>query len=535
MDLLISDPSAVTWQPSGLRIDSPTLISTPGAASRLVDQIRQTGEVSVEAWIRPDNLTQDGPARVIGISNGPSLRNFTLGQGLWGGQPSDTFNMRLRTTQTDLDGMPLLTTAPGVATLSLQHVMYSRGTDGMEYLHVNGSLVNQQYKGGDLSNWDSSFRLAIANEIGAARPWLGEIYLMAVYNRALTNSEIQQNLLAGSGASNEGHLVVQPGNQVFITAIEGQGANSTPGDFNLANVGGEALDWRVSLDQTWIDLSHSEGTLHQGQATDLPVSLDNGQIANLPVGNHEALALFRNDTTGHGSELVTIRLNVLAASGAPSGNAPGPGNTGPTNPSNLQSVGGMTITQDGTVVENVRIFGSVNIQANNVTIRNFVLDSGNQPYGIRSTNGNTGLVIEDGEMINVSSAHIYGSGFSAYRLNLHESGRDAIKPIQDAIVEACWVHHIGTAPGAHADCVQVRRGGNLIFRGNYFDLPIDIGAPYKQNAALIIQTGEGPIDNVLIENNWLNGGNYTIFVENQVDHQPQPAQPRGSHQRAYPE
>ena len=514
MDLLIADPTAVTWQPSGLRIDSPTIIASPGSASRLVDQIRQTGEMTAEAWIRPDNLQQDGPARIIGISNGPSLRNFTLAQGLWGGQPSDTFNMRARTTATNLDGMPILSTAPGVATLGLQHLVYIRRTDGMEYLYVNGSLVNQQYKGGDFSNWDSSFRLAIANEIGAARAWQGEMYLMAVYNRALTPSEIQQNLMAGSGASNAGHLLVQPGNQIYLTAIQGQGPTTNPGDFQLANVGGEALDWRVTINESWIGLANTAGTLQQGQTTDVPVNLNNGEIANLPAGQYDALALFRNDTSGHGSELVRVRLNVLVPGGSTNGNRPGPGNTGPTNRNILQTMGGMTITQDGTVIENARIFGSIDIQANNVTIRNFTIDAGNQPYAIRCISGNTGIVIEDGELINVDSAHIYGSGFSAFRLNMHESGGDGFKTITDALVEGCWVHHLGTKPGAHSDCNQTRQGGNLIFRGNFFDLPIDIGAPYKQNAAWIIQTGEGAIDNVLIEGNWIDGGNYSIFVEN---------------------
>ncbi|MEZ6019228.1 MAG: hypothetical protein R3F17_03755 [Planctomycetota bacterium] len=195
------------------------------------------------------------------------------------------------------------------------------------------------------------------------------------------------------------------------------------------------------------------------------------------------------------------------------GNRPGPTNTGPNNPSNLSNVGGMTITQDGYVLENVRIFGTVVVQANNVTIRNFILDAGFAPYGIKSINGNTGLVIEDGEIYNVDSAGVYEQ-LRRVRLNIHESGGDGIKTVSNALVEACWVHHLGMNPGAHADCNQTRQGGNLIFRGNYFDLPIDIGAPYKQNACWIVQTGEGPVDNVLIEGNWIEGGNYSLFIVN---------------------
>ncbi|MEZ6019220.1 MAG: hypothetical protein R3F17_03715 [Planctomycetota bacterium] len=145
-------------------------------------------------------------------------------------------------------------------------------------------------------------------------------------------------------------------------------------------------------------------------------------------------------------------------------------------------------------------------------MRNFVIDGGGTAYGIRRSFGNTGLRFENGVIYNVASACVYGAGFTARALNLHESGSDGFKTASGSIVEGCWIHHMGMAPGAHADGNQTRDGKGLVFRGNFFDMPIDIGAPYKSNAALIIQTGLGPIDDVLIEGNWLNGGNFTLYV-----------------------
>ncbi len=520
MDLVINNMNDVAWQPGGLQIVNPTLIATPGPATRLTNSMRSAGQATVEAWIRPANTNQEGPARIVGISNGPSLRNFTLGQGLWGGQPSDTFNMRARSTTTNMDGMPMLTTGPGVATTGLQHVVYTFAPDGNETLYVNGQVVAQQYKGGNLSNWDPSYRLALGNEIGSSRPWLGEVFLMAMYDRALSHGEIQQNLNAGSGASNSGHLNVSPGSDLYVTAVRGQGPIGTVQDFVLANVGGESLQWTAYVDQAWFQFPNSQGNLNPAQTTTLPVNLNASAIAALPAGQFTANVLIRNDTSQYGSRLTRVNLNVVEPGSSGSGIRPGPTNTGPSNPSILQNVGGMTITQDGAVIENVRVFGVIDVRANNVTIRNFVIDAGNQPYAIKCNNGTYGTVIEDGELFNVNSAHIIGSGFSAFRLNMHHSGGDGFKASSDALVEGCWVHHLGTNPGSHADCDQTRQGGNLIFRGNYMDLPVDIGAPYKQNACWIIQTGDGPIDNVLIENNWINGGNYSIFVENKHDTNP---------------
>ncbi|MCA9002344.1 MAG: hypothetical protein KDB61_10485, partial [Planctomycetes bacterium] len=141
LDLHIQDPANVAWQPSGLRLNSPTLLATPGAATRMTESIRLSSELTVEAWLRPENLEQDGPARLIGISNGPSLRNFTLAQGLWGGQPKDTFNMRLRNSGSDLDGMPLISTNPGSASLGMQHVVYTRTATGRSTVYVNGVVA----------------------------------------------------------------------------------------------------------------------------------------------------------------------------------------------------------------------------------------------------------------------------------------------------------------------------------------------------------------------------------------------------------
>ena len=522
MDLTIANTQNTEWIPGGLRVTAPTLVATPGPASRLNQAIMASGEMTVEAWVRPENLNQDGPARMVGISNGPSLRNFTLGQGLWGNQPQDTFNMRARTTATDLDGMPLLATPAGAASGGLQHVVYTRRSDGQARLFVDGQVVSETNLGGDMSNWDASYRFALANEVGASRPWLGEMYLVAMYDRALSASEVEQNRSAGSGGVSSGHLDVTPTAEIRITAIVGQSLQSTQPGFDLTNLGGAALQWTASVDQPWVSLDNTSGSLTPNQEVESNLVFDENQIMGLPVGSYSAVVDFENTTSEYGSGQKILRLTVQVpgapvgggGSGGSSGDRPGPNNTGPSDPSNLTNVSGMTITQDGFVLENVRVSGTINIEANNVTIRNFFVDGGGAPYGIKATAGKQGIVIEDGELINVSSCHIYGGGFHAKRLNLHESGGDGFKATHDVLVENCWVHQIGTNPGAHADCNQTRSGSNFIFRRNFFDIPIDIGQPYKQNAAFIMQTGDGPIDNILIEDNWLVGGNFTVYIEN---------------------
>lgn len=194
---------------------------------------------------------------------------------------------------------------------------------------------------------------------------------------------------------------------------------------------------------------------------------------------------------------------------------PGPANTGPKDDKALQPVNGTTITEDGTVLENVRITGQVTIKANNVTIRNFILDAQGGNYGIQATNKNTGIRIEHGELINANSALIYGTGFTAVALNIHESGADGVKVQGEGgptVVERCWIHHIGKNPGAHADGNQSIGVKGVIFRYNNFDLPITTPEPYKQNACFILQTKTGPVSDFVIDNNWLNGGGWMLYI-----------------------
>jgi hypothetical protein len=199
---------------------------------------------------------------------------------------------------------------------------------------------------------------------------------------------------------------------------------------------------------------------------------------------------------------------------------PGLTNTGPTDPSALKPISGMVITKDGTVLENVRIAGQVTVKANNVTIRNFILDAGGSHYGIQVVAGSTGAKFEHGELINANSALIIGTGFTATALNIHESGADGFKvqgPGGPTVVERCWIHHIGKNPGAHADGNQSIGVNDVTFRYNYFDLPCTAPEPYKENACFILQTKNGPVTNFTIDQNWLNGGGWSLYIPAQAE------------------
>ncbi|MFT7680148.1 MAG: hypothetical protein ACI8QC_004154 [Planctomycetota bacterium] len=512
LDLVIENPSAVSWGPGSLSVNTPTLIATTGPATRLTESVRSSGALTVEAWIVPDNLNQEGPARLVSLSGGSSMRNFTLGQGLWSGQPSDTFNMRARHTGSDLDGMPILSTAGGSAHPGLQHVVYTRTAGGEARVYINADVSSSSALAGDFSNWDTSYRFGLANEFGANRPWMGSMHLVAVYERALSDQEIEQNFLAGSTATNSGHLSVSPGGEILFLTQEGTSPASSSRDYVLSNIGGEALNWRIAESSPWFELSDDLGSLASGASTTVTLTVDGSLIESMDVGDYPEVVTFTNLTDGFGSGDRSVRLVVNEQGSNGGGVKPGPFNTGPTDPGALTSSGTIIVTQAGAVIENVHVHGTVEIRAPNVTLRNFIIDGGYAtPYGLRATEGHSGLVIEDGEIKNITSSGIYGGDFSAARLNIHESGGDAIKATSNVLFQSSWIHHLGTNDGAHADGDQTRWGSNFVFRGNNMDMPVNVGPPYKSNATFIVQTGAGPVDNFLIEGNWLNGGNFTVY------------------------
>ena len=211
--------------------------------------------------------------------------------------------------------------------------------------------------------------------------------------------------------------------------------------------------------------------------------------------------------------LIAAQTPATTVAGWPA--RPGPDNTGPTDRSLLKPMDGMTIKEAGTVIENAAITGTVRILADDVTLRNFTIDANGGHYGIQIVEGLKGIKIENGEITNPNSAGILGAGFHAVALNIHESGGDGIKPQGKGgpvIIERCWIHHLGKNPGAHADAIQSLGGDDMTFRHNFFDLESQPTPPYKANTPFMLQNKKGKLSNLLIENNWLKGGGWMLYV-----------------------
>ncbi|MCB0852044.1 MAG: LamG domain-containing protein, partial [Bacteroidetes bacterium] len=193
LNLKIKNITDVSWGDGFLTIDNPVNIISEKNASKISEACKNSNEISVIAWIRPANDTQKGPARIVSLSTNPSNRNFMLGQG---GRQSendstgDHYDFRVRTEQTDPNGLPSLATASGTLTTDLTQVAFTRDQQGVNRLFINGELVAEETAPGNFSNWENDYELIIGNENHGSRPWLGEYHHLAIYSRSLSADEV---------------------------------------------------------------------------------------------------------------------------------------------------------------------------------------------------------------------------------------------------------------------------------------------------------------------------------------------------------
>ena len=134
LNLQIRDMDRIKWlRPKGIELFSNTIISSLRPADKLFDRIpRQRSSLSLEAWISPARLDQNGPARIVSYSVDPKARNFTLGQA------KRNIVSRIRTPTSGLNGTKRqLETHDDLLTTAIQHVVITY-RDGLETLYVNG-------------------------------------------------------------------------------------------------------------------------------------------------------------------------------------------------------------------------------------------------------------------------------------------------------------------------------------------------------------------------------------------------------------
>jgi hypothetical protein len=214
LNLNIEEPDKVSWLPGGgIEVHAETRILSVSPATKINQASMVSNELTVEAWVKPANVNQQGPARIVTVSQGPTNpdRNFSLNQGRFG-EPEgqrDRWSGRLSEGSNLNPGDGTLSSPHGTATTDLQHVVFtvaasgaSAQSPGNAIIYVDGVEVVRGTVTGGFADWALGRHLALVNEaglLGSGRSWLGQLHLVAIYSRALTGVQVQQNFEAGPG------------------------------------------------------------------------------------------------------------------------------------------------------------------------------------------------------------------------------------------------------------------------------------------------------------------------------------------------
>ena len=194
-----------------------------------IDAIGNGSSFSIEAWVKPTdaNGANPGPGRILSLSKAQdgatATQSFMLGHGTWSsaGYSASNYHFRVRAGDVNDDEVVSHFTGDGTALAQLQHIVTTVSHDGSSTLtlktYVDGDLkVTTEQPNVSLpafGAWNSSYTLKVGYDSGLSRVFDGDLYLIAVYNKALTLAEINQNRSEGVVSVTDSYL---GGSRLFI-------------------------------------------------------------------------------------------------------------------------------------------------------------------------------------------------------------------------------------------------------------------------------------------------------------------------------
>lgn len=254
----------------GVQIVDGKAQGSTASSKKLHDLITATGEYSIEAWVVPANVTQEGPAGIVSYSAGTTARNFTLGQTLY------NYNYLNRSSETNENGEADVSTADAAEILqtSLQHVIATFSPTEGRKIFVNGVLVasesdNPDFEtGGTLNDWNDTYAFVISNEVSSDRLFAGTFRMVAIHNRALTQEQVLQNFDVGVGEKffmlfSISHLVDLPDSYVMYEVSQYDSYSYLFAEPTYVNLNSEAVPDNIDMEKVRIAINGKEAITGQ--------------------------------------------------------------------------------------------------------------------------------------------------------------------------------------------------------------------------------------------------------------------------------
>jgi hypothetical protein len=176
----------------------------------------------------------------------------------------------------------------------------------------------------------------------------------------------------------------------------------------------------------------------------------------------------------------------------------------------LQPMGQLVVTKNGAVYTGLDITGCVDIQADDVTISQSIIHCSRAAPAVHVFPAFGGLVLDQVEIdgSGVTAACVAYDDFTILRSNLHDCV-DGVDFGSNVTVKESDIHDLSRGKGTHNDVLQTLGGSDDVIQDNTLEAYRSSTNDLMNSA---IQTGhlDKDLTNVLVEHNYMDGGNYTV-------------------------
>lgn len=123
-----------------VRFSNNHFLQSVESGRKIVDFVKRSNQFSVILWMRPDNLVQTGPARIVSLSKDADSRNFTLGQ------QGRSLHFRVRTSLAGTNGSLIHLRTEKVFHDTSWHHVAATFKHGVERIFVNGKPTHSSVR-----------------------------------------------------------------------------------------------------------------------------------------------------------------------------------------------------------------------------------------------------------------------------------------------------------------------------------------------------------------------------------------------------
>lgn len=193
---------------------------------------------------------------------------------------------------------------------------------------------------------------------------------------------------------------------------------------------------------------------------------------------------------------------------------PDASNTGVPAGTALKPSGSLTVTTNGAVIDGLDISGALVIKAANVTVKNTRIVSGSDFWVVTNQGSGTKFdhvtVAGKGTASTVTGQSGIVGGQGTYNAVDVSGVENGFVPGNGSVIQNSYVHGLAAPGSPHYDGIQI--DGNV---NNVKITGSTIINNQTQTSAVMVDNGDGPATNIVVDGNRLIGGGYTVYADGQ--------------------